>query len=90
MSEPVWINSENFRAITKHLTLEELGAFSTLMWAYWARGGSLPNDDEALFQLLGTGCCTRNQWQQMRNAVVPLLARITEFSTDQDMSFGAH
>ena len=87
---PVWINSENMRAITKQLTLEELGVFWTLVMQYWVHGGWLPADnDEALFALLGPNV-TRSEWIQTRGAIVPLLSRISEFSTDQDMTFGSH
>ena len=87
MSEPCWINTDNFRAITRHLTTEELGAFSVLMFQYWAHNERLPGDDAALCQLAR---CTDQEWQRVRDKVVPLLVRIPDFSTDQDMTYGGH
>ena len=84
-----WVNPQNLRAITKQLSIAEYGVFCTLYLQYWAHGGWLPTNDDALFALFGPGV-TRRDWERTRAAVLPLLSRITEFSTNQDMTFGAH
>jgi uncharacterized protein YdaU (DUF1376 family) len=66
---PFHIN--DFRNATRHLTLEEVGAYRNLLDSLWLLNGPLPDDED---ELAGHAGATKEEWARVR-------ARVMKFFT---------
>jgi len=67
---PLYIG--DYLADTRHLTLEQHGAYLLLIMHYWQHGG-LPTDDASLRRIVFIfGSNSSRTWKRMRAAIAPL------------------
>jgi uncharacterized protein YdaU (DUF1376 family) len=68
---------------TNHLTAEEFGAYTRILFSMWLQGGRLRADDAELSQIAGL---SRRRWRAMRARVMRLFTTINDEISQKRLS----